>query len=441
MQEINRVLPQSIEAEQTLLGCIISSIDKFLEVDAIVHELDFYIDKHKKIYGTIKELINKGVTVDAITLMEELKSRNILMLCGGASYITELSLSGINYSNIASYAEIVREKSNRRKLIKAGQTLISKSFDQDINLVLEETEKELYNVEASKESNEIVPISKAVEKSLELLEERYKTGGKLKGISTGFKELDELSSGLKEKDFIIVAARPSMGKTAFALNIGQAASKHGSVAIFSLEMSRDQLMDRLLAAKCMIQFTKITDGALNEKEFLDISNGANNLGTRKLFIDDEASLLSDIKAKCRKLKLQQGLNIVIIDYLQLIRVNIKTNSREQEVSHISRELKALAKELGITVIALSQLSRAPEQRVDHRPMLSDLRESGSIEQDADIIHFLYRDEYYNKESEDRNIAEVITAKNRNGITRTTKLAWLGQYQRFGTLDVIRRLER
>ncbi|NFF80418.1 replicative DNA helicase [Clostridium botulinum] len=438
MQEINRPLPNSIEAEQTLLGCIISSIDKFLEVDAIVHELDFYIDKHKKIYGAIKNLVNKGVTVDAITLMEELKSRNMLMLCGGASYITELSLSGINYSNIASYAEIIREKSNRRKLIKAGQTLISKSFYEDINLVLEETERELYNVEASKESNEIVPISKAVEKSLELLEERYKTGGKLKGISTGFKELDELSSGLKEKDFIIVAARPSMGKTAFALNIGQAASKHGSVAIFSLEMSRDQLMDRLLAAKCMIQFTKITDGTLNEKEFLDISNGANNLGTRKLFIDDEASLLSDIKAKCRKLKLQQGLNVVIIDYLQLIRVNIKTNSREQEVSHISRELKALAKELGITVIALSQLSRAPEQRVDHRPMLSDLRESGSIEQDADIIHFLYRDEYYNKESEDRNIAEVITAKNRNGITRTTKLAWLGQYQRFGTLDVIRR---
>ncbi|UZP02311.1 replicative DNA helicase [Clostridium botulinum] len=438
MQEINRVLPNSIEAEQTLLGCIISSIDKFLEVDAIVHELDFYVDKHKKIYGAIKNLVNRGVTVDAITLMEELKSRNILMLCGGASYITELSLTGINYSNIASYAEIIREKSNRRKLIKAGQTLISKSFDEDINLVLEETERELYNVEASKESNEIVPISKAVEKSLELLEERYKTGGKLKGISTGFKELDELSSGLKEKDFIIVAARPSMGKTAFALNIGQAASKQGSVAIFSLEMSRDQLMDRLLSAKCMIQFTKLTNGILNEKEFLDISNGANNLGTRKLFIDDESSLLSDIKAKCRKLKLQQGLNVVIIDYLQLIRVNIKTNSREQEVSHISRELKALAKELGITVIALSQLSRAPEQRADHRPMLSDLRESGSIEQDADIIHFLYRDEYYNKESEDRNIAEVITAKNRNGITRTTKLAWLGQYQRFGTLDVIRR---
>ncbi len=438
MQEINRPLPNSIEAEQTLLGCIISSIDKFLEVDAIVHELDFYIDKHKKIYGAIKELVNKGVIVDVITLIEELKSKNILMVCGGASYITELSLGAINYSNISSYAEIIREKSNRRKLIKAGQTLISKSFDEDINLVLEETEKELYNVEASKESNEIVSISKAVEKSLELLEERYKTGGKLKGISTGFKELDELSSGLKEKDFIIVAARPSMGKTAFALNIGQAASKHGSVAIFSLEMSRDQLMDRLLAAKCMIQFTKITAGTLNEKEFLDISNGANNLGTRKLFIDDEASLLSDIKAKCRKLKLQQGLNVVIIDYLQLIRVNIKTNSREQEVSHISRELKALAKELGITVIALSQLSRAPEQRVDHRPMLSDLRESGSIEQDADIIHFLYRDEYYNKESEDRNIAEVITAKNRNGITRTTKLAWLGQYQRFGTLDVIRR---
>jgi len=437
MNEINRMLPQSIDAEQTLLGCIILNMDKLLDIDAIINESDFYISKHKEIYRTIRNLVNKGVAVDTITLIEELKIKDLLVICGGASYISELSLSAMNYSNIKSYAEIIREKSNRRRLIKAGQNLISKSFEEDINIAVEEAENELYRVSASKQSKEIVTISEAVEKSLLILEERYRNGGKLKGISTGFMEIDELSSGLKSEDFVIVAARPSMGKTAFALNIGQAASKCGSVAIFSLEMSRDQLMDRLLSARCMVEFEKITEGRLCDKEFLEISEGANNLAARKLFIDDESSLLSDIKAKCRKLKLQKGLDVVIIDYLQLIRTNTKTNSREQEVSNISRDLKALAKELKITVIALSQLSRAPEQRADHRPMLSDLRESGSIEQDADIIHFLYRDEYYNKETEDKNIAEIITAKNRNGRTKTTKLVWMGQYQRFATLDVMR----
>jgi replicative DNA helicase len=229
-----------------------------------------------------------------------------------------------------------------------------------------------------------------------------------------------------------------MGKTAFALNMGQAASKNASVAIFSLEMSNEQLTDRLLSAKCLIDYLKIKTGQLDDNEFENISIGANDLMTRNLVLDDTTTLLSDIKAKCRKLKIQNGLDVVIIDYLQLIRTTLNTSSREQEVSHISRELKALAKELDITMIALSQLSRAPEQRADHRPILSDLRESGSIEQDADVIHFLYREEYYNKETEDKNIAEVITAKNRNGKTTTTKLAWLGQFQRFGSLDVIRR---
>ena len=227
-----------------------------------------------------------------------------------------------------------------------------------------------------------------------------------------------------------------MGKTAFALNIGQAASQFGSVGIFSIEMSKEQLMDRLLAARCLIDFSEIKEGNLNENQWNRIIQESSELKNRKLFIDDESRMLNDIKAKCRKLKIQKSLDVVIIDYLQLIRTTLKTNSREQEVSYISQELKALAKELNITVIALAQLSRAPEQRADHRPILSDLRESGSIEQDADIIHFLYRDEYYNKETEDKNIAEVITAKNRNGITTTSKLVWIGKYQRFATLDVI-----
>ncbi|WP_394870532.1 replicative DNA helicase [Clostridium butyricum] len=428
-------LPQSIDAEQTLLGCILNSTDEFIKVDGIVNENDFYIDKHKKIYSTIKKLINQNRAVDQVTVIEELNSNDLLQNCGGVTYISELATGAINYSNLDSYAEIVKEKSNRRKLIKTGQEIMVKAFDGDINKVVEDVENDLYTI-VSNDSKDIMSIDDAIELTFQSLEKRCLAKG-LQGITTGFDEIDRLSSGLNRKDFIVLAARPSMGKTAFALNIGQAASEKGNVAIFSLEMSTEQLMNRLLSARCLVDFYKITNGLLDDEEFLKIGEGVNELSRRKLFIDDESSMLNDIKAKCRKLKIQKGLDVVIIDYLQLIRTSIKVGSREQEVSHISRELKALAKELDITVIALSQLSRAPEMRADHRPMLSDLRESGSIEQDADIIHFLYRDEYYNKETEDRNIAEVITAKNRNGVTTTTKLVWLGQYQRFGSLDVIR----
>lgn len=432
---IERVLPNSIETEQTLLGCIINDTSKFIEIDDLLDESDFYLSKHKKTYRAIKELINKGNQVDLITLIEQLKETNELMECGGPSYLTELSTSAINYSNTMNYAEIIKEKSKRRKLIKAGKDLMVKGFDSDVNVLVEETEDKLFEVMNSNKKD-IISIQDAMEITFKELEERYQTKGKLRGLSTGFNEIDKLSSGLRKTDLIILAARPSMGKTAFALNIGQAASQFGSVGIFSIEMSKEQLMDRLLAARCLIDFSEIKEGNLNENQWNRIIQESSVLKNRKLFIDDESRMLNDIKAKCRKLKIQKSLDVVIIDYLQLIRTTLKTNSREQEVSYISQELKALAKELNITVIALAQLSRAPEQRADHRPILSDLRESGSIEQDADIIHFLYRDEYYNKETEDKNIAEVITAKNRNGITTTSKLVWIGKYQRFATLDVI-----
>ena len=432
---IERVLPNSIETEQTLLGCIINDTSKFIEIDDLLDESDFYLSKHKKTYRAIKELINKGNQVDLITLIEQLRETNELMECGGPSYLTELSTSAINYSNTMNYAEIIKEKSKRRKLIKAGKDLMVKGFDSDVNVLVEETEDKLFEVMNSNKKD-IISIQDAMEITFKELEERYQTKGKLRGLSTGFNEIDKLSSGLRKTDLIILAARPSMGKTAFALNIGQAASQFGSVGIFSIEMSKEQLMDRLLAARCLIDFSEIKEGNLNENQWNRIIQESSVLKNRKLFIDDESRMLNDIKAKCRKLKIQKSLDVVIIDYLQLIRTTLKTNSREQEVSYISQELKALAKELNITVIALAQLSRAPEQRADHRPILSDLRESGSIEQDADIIHFLYRDEYYNKETEDKNIAEVITAKNRNGITTTSKLVWIGKYQRFATLDVI-----
>lgn len=436
MEEL-KALPSSIETEQVLLGCLINETSSFIEADEMIDEEDFYLDKHKKIYRTIKGIINKGSSADLVTISESLKKDNLLSECGGITYLSQLSSAAIGYSFLKNYIKIIKEKSARRKLILAGQKLIQSGFEADIDTTIEETENKLFDILSSK-SNDIVSVQEAVEMSFSTLEERYKVKGKLRGLSTGFHEIDKLSSGLRKTDFIVIAARPSMGKTAFALNIGQAASKFGSVAIFSIEMAREQLMDRFLAARCLIDFNKITDGDLSDNQWGKILNEAALLKKRKLFIDDKARMLNDIKAKCRKLKMQQGLDVAIIDYLQLIRTNKKTSSREQEVSYISQELKALAKELDITVIALAQLSRAPEQRLDHRPILSDLRESGSIEQDADIIHFLYRDEYYNKETEDRNIAEVITAKNRNGITKTTKLAWIGQYQRFGTLDAIHR---
>ncbi|MFL0168266.1 replicative DNA helicase [Candidatus Clostridium helianthi] len=438
MEILDKMMPNNIDAEQAILGCIMNNTDKLLEVELMLLPDDFYIDKHKKIYEIVISLFNRGIGADLVTVLEEIRKKDLLDACGGVTYVSELSTAYFESINVSSYANIVKEKANRRKLIRASKAMLEGAYEEDIKSVIDRTENDLYKISSNQNTNDFVPIDKAVEKAFINLEKRFSNGGDLIGLSSGFSDLDKITCGLIKKDFVIIAARPSMGKTALALNIGQAASKDASVAIFSLEMSNDQLTDRLLSAKCLIEYLKIKTGQLNDKEFEDISIGANELMARKLVLDDTTTILSDIKAKCRKLKIQKGLDVVIIDYLQLIRTTMKTSSREQEVSHISRELKALAKELDITMIALSQLSRAPEQRADHRPILSDLRESGSIEQDADVIHFLYRDEYYNKETEDKNIAEVITAKNRNGQTTTTKLAWLGQFQRFGSLDVIRR---
>ena len=440
MNDLNNMpLPSNVEAEQAVLGCVINNLDSLIEVHNILKRHDFYVDKHKKIYEIVLSMLNRNMGIDLVTVLEEIKKKGLIEQCGGVTYVTELATTFISSSNVEAYAKIVKEKSDRRRLIKTSRDLLERAFnDESIQEIVDKTEEDLYKVSISNNAGDIFSADEVVEQSLLALEERYRNGGKIVGVTTGFKEIDDLTSGLKKTDFTVIAARPSMGKTALALNIGQAASKHSNVAIFSLEMPKNQLMDRMLSAKCLVDFSKITVGNLQDNEFEKISMGASDLMTRNLFIDDTSSLLTDIKAKCRKLKLQKGLDVVIIDYLQLIRTNLNTNNREQEVSYISREIKALAKELEISVIALSQLSRAPEQRADHRPILSDLRESGSIEQDADVIHFLYRDEYYNKESEDKNIAELITAKNRNGMVKTTKLAWLGQYQRFGSLDVIRR---
>lgn len=430
-----RQLPHSIEAEQAALGCIINYKSQLALAEDVLKDDDFYWDKHKRIFSTIKALSRKDMNIDLITLLNELKVSDSIDKCGGVSYITELATNTVFSSNVESYVKIIKDKSDRRNLIRAGRELISKSYEEsEVESIISTVEDKIYKVINSKESEDILDMGQSVEKVLTRIENNYCNGGKILGNTTGFKEIDNTISGLQKGDFIIVAARPSMGKTAFALNIGQHASKGASVGIFSLEMTTEQLMERLISSRSLVEFGKIKTGKLDEAEFRKITDAANVLAKRKIFIDDKSTNLSDIKAKCRNLKIKEGLDVVIIDYLQLIEISDKTNSREQEIAKISRELKKLAKKLEITIVALSQLSRAPEQRTDHRPVLSDLRESGSIEQDADVIFMLYREEYYNKESEEKNIAELIINKNRNGETKTVKLGWIGQYQRFATLD-------
>lgn len=430
-----RQLPHSIEAEQAALGCIINYKSQLALAEDVLKDDDFYWDKHKRIFSTIKALSRKDMNIDLITLLNELKVSDSIDKCGGVSYITELATNTVFSSNVESYVKIIKDKSDRRNLIRAGRELISKSYEEDeVESIVSTVEDKIYKVINSKESEDIIDMGQSVEKVLTRIENNYCNGGKILGNTTGFKEIDNTISGLQKGDFIIVAARPSMGKTAFALNVGQHASKSASVGIFSLEMTTEQLMERLISSRSLVEFGKIKTGKLDEAEFRKITDAANVLAKRKIFIDDKSTNLSDIKAKCRNLKIKEGLDVVIIDYLQLIEISDKTNSREQEIAKISRELKKLAKKLEITIVALSQLSRAPEQRTDHKPILSDLRESGSIEQDADVIFMLYRDEYYNKESEEKNIAELIINKNRNGETKTIKLGWIGQYQRFATLD-------
>lgn len=490
----NRVMPSSLEAEQTLIGCILNSTDRFIEADTILNSEDFYVDKHKKIYETIKKLCDNSVSVDTVTVVDNLKKKGILEECGGITYLSNLETGAVNYSSIENYARIVKEKSDRRALVKTGSKLMEDAFEkEDVKEAIEDAEKCIFNVSASKNITGPERIDTILEKVFVKLEKRCKNGGGLVGISTGFKGIDDITGGLKPGELVIVAARPSMGKTAFALNIAQSASRTSSVIIFSLEMETESLLNRMISSSCMIKMNDIQSGTLTDDQFVRIMKRTSELGKRNLYIDDKSTMLSDIKALCRKQKLQKGLDVIVIDYLQLIRTTMKANQREQEVSYISKELKSLAKELNITVIALSQLSRAPEARNDHRPMLSDLRESGSIEQDADIIHFIYRDAYYNnnkkkkgkkKDSEgiqgefkinnssstsvnkstidnsgnlninknnennmrkdveynkktDDIIAEIITAKNRNGQTKTNKLNWIGEYQRFTSADVIK----
>lgn len=381
-------------------------------------------------------LSNKGEPIDLITLTEELRKQGHLNDIGGISYITSLSTIVPTTSNVKYYADIVKEKSVLRKLIKASNEIINLGYSgaTKIEDVLEQAEKSIFDISQEKTSDDFKSINLVLMDAYDMIEKLYTNKSDVTGITTGFKDLNKKINGLQRTDLILIAARPAMGKTAFSLNLVQNAALKGdaSVAVFSLEMSKEQLVQRMLSSQSSVELKKIKTGTLNDNDWPRIIDAMAVLSDAKIHIDDTPGIkISELRSKCRKLKIEKGLDLVLIDYLQLMEGEGNNESRQQEISKISRSLKILAKELNCPVVALSQLSRAPEQRADHRPMLSDLRESGAIEQDADIVMFLYRDEYYHADSESKNIGEVIIAKNRHGETGSVELVWLGEVQRFG----------
>lgn len=438
-----RSLPHNIEAEQSVIGSMLIDKTSIAHAVEVLKTEDFYRDAHKVLFSVIVELYQKDTPIDMLTLTEALTSAQKLEAAGGITYISEICSSVITTVNVNSYIKIVSEKALLRKLIKASTEVIEQSYNKqdDVASVLDSAEQKIFNIAEKRGNSDFEPMSVVLERGFLEIERLFNNKGEITGVPSGFPDLDGKTSGFQRGDMVLIAARPSMGKTTFALNLAQhAALRAGkSIAVFSLEMSKEQLAYKLLCAEANVDMLKLRTGNLDDRDWENIAKASGPLAAAKIYIDDTAGVsVMEMRSKCRRLKIEHGIDMILIDYLQLMSGSSGSESRQQEVSEISRSIKALAKEMGCPVIALSQLSRAPEQRADHRPMLSDLRESGSIEQDADVVMFLYRDEYYNKETDEKNVAECIIAKQRNGPTGTVKLAWLGQYSKFGTLDVVHR---
>ena len=438
---INAIPPHDIEAEQAVLGSML--VDKEAVVVAIEYlkEEDFYRKDNETIYSAMLELYSQGKPIDVLTVKDVLTSRQMLEAVGGIEYLSTIASSVYTTANIEMYAKIVEEKSILRKLIKSSNEILKLGYDakEDVEDILDQAEKKIFDILEKRNTKGYVPIKDVLVEAFGKLEELYNKTTSITGVPSGFIDLDNRTSGFQPSNLILIAARPAMGKSAFALNIVQNAAIRNKigVAIFSLEMSKEELVNRMLCSEAMVDSSKIRNGKMEDDDWVKLAKALGPLSEAPIYIDDTPGLTAmELRAKCRKLKLEKNIGLVVIDYLQLMQGS-KAESRQQEISEISRSLKILAKELNVPVIALSQLSRAPEQRTDHRPILSDLRESGSIEQDADIVMFLYRDEYYNEETEKKNVAEVIIAKQRSGPTGTTDLLWLGQYTKFANLDKFR----
>ena len=432
---MKRILPHSTEAEQSVIGSMIMSRDAIIEASEIITGADFYQQQYGIVFEAMIELNDEGKAVDLVTLQERLKEKDLPPEISSMEFVRDLLSAVPTSANVKYYAEIVAEKSMLRKLIKTTEEIsnacyLGKEKTQDI---LETTEKKIFDLVQNRGSQEFVPIRQVVLNAIEKIEKASRNQGSVTGIPTGFIDLDYKTSGFQPSDLILVAARPSMGKTAFVLNIAQYMAFRNDVtaAIFSLEMSKEQLVNRLLALESKVDSQNIRTGNLEDEEWAKLIEGANIIGNSHLIIDDKPGIsISELRSKCRKYKMEHNLGIIFIDYLQLMTGSGRSESRQQEISEISRSLKALARELNVPLVALSQLSRAVEQRPDHRPMLSDLRESGAIEQDADVVMFIYRDDYYNKDSENKNIAEIIIAKQRNGPIGTVNLVWMPNYTKF-----------
>lgn len=438
--DLGKVPPHDLEAEQAIIGSMLTDKDAVISAIEVLKEEDFYREDNKVIYSAILNLYNRAEPIDIITVKAELESMGKFEKVGGLEYLAELPEKVPTTANAMKYIKIVEEKSTLRRLIKTANEIIELGYSptEDVEDIMEGAEKKIFNIMQDKAQKSYTPIKDALVESFTKLEELYNRKQHITGVPSGFTELDYRTAGFHGSELILIAARPAMGKTAFALNIAANAALKGNtaVAVFSLEMSKEQLVNRILCSESMVDSNKVRTGKLEEDDWTKLAGTIGPLSEAEIYIDDTPGInIMEIRAKCRKLKLEKNIGMVVIDYLQLIQGSGKrSGSREQEISEISRSLKILAKELDVPVIALSQLSRAAEQRPDHRPMLSDLRESGAIEQDADIVMFLYRDDYYNQDSEKKDIAEVIIAKHRGGSTGTVELLWLGSYTKFVNLE-------
>jgi replicative DNA helicase len=436
----DRIPPQNIEAEQAVLGAIFLEPSSLTLASEILIPEDFYRAAHQKIFNAMLKLNDAGKAVDLITVTEELAAAKLLEDTGGVSYLSELAASVPTAANMEYYARIIEEKSLLRRLIRTATNIAQDGYtrEDEVETVLSEAEKSILEVAQRKNAGAFHNIKDVLVRTYDNIESMHASVGEITGIATGFTELDKMTAGFQRNDLIIVGARPSVGKTAFALNISQnVATKTGeNVAIFSLEMGAEQLVMRMLCAEGNIDAQRLRTGSLTDEDWSKLTMAMGSLSNAGIFIDDTPGVrVNDIRAKCRRLKQEHGLGMILIDYLQLILGSGRSGeNRQQEVSEISRSLKQLARELQVPIIALSQLSRGVEQRQDKRPMMSDIRESGSIEQDADIVAFLYRDDYYDKESENKNIIEIIIAKQRNGPTGTVSLAFVKEYNKFVNLE-------
>lgn len=434
-----KVPPHSSEAEQTVISSALidsSAVEKIIE---LLDAKDFYFDANREIFESIKNVHMQNIPVDAITITEELKKREKIDYVGGFEYLVNLTENIITSKSVEAYCNIVKEKSILRRLIDVSNEIIEKSYkeNEEVQKIIELAETRIFSISQNRNINSFSDIQEVLLEVFDQLEERAMNKSNLTGITTGYDDLDRMTSGLQKSDLVLLAARPSMGKTALALNIAMNAVKTGiSCALFSLEMSKEQYVQRIISMESMVDSNKLKTGNLDDDDWNRLLTVMSTISSYKVYIDDTASItLFELMSKCRRLKMEKGLDLIIIDYLQLMSGSSKSDSRQQEISEISRGLKGLARELNCPVVALSQLSRAPEMRADHRPIMSDLRESGAIEQDADVVMMLYRDEYYFKEeSTKKGITEVIITKQRNGPVGTVDLAWIGEYTKFGNVQ-------